>query len=69
MAKKLSSGQATDVLTLLDERLKSLFGAALQDPDVDEHAKSLAGYLLRRLSIEESVEEFVPSPRTSAPRT
>jgi hypothetical protein len=39
---------------VIDERveqtLQSLLAGALADPDVDEAAKSLAGYLLERVS-------------------
>ena len=48
VAKKLSTGQKAEVETMIEERISSLMASALADPDVDEHAKSLAGYVLQK---------------------
>ena len=36
--------------TVVRAEIASVMAACLADPDVDEHAKSLAGYILQRLA-------------------
>ena len=63
MAKTLFSSEKSRITRAIDERIASLMASALADPDVDEQAKSLAGYLLQKTT---SSPEPTPSAEKSS---